>query len=159
MTDVLPDIPAQDPNKCDKCLRRVYGRVTAWQVMTAREDFEKEWLHMVITEGEKVHIITRRCFEGALRHHFAGVVEAVEGGMIRVIGHLFVYDQVKAEFVRKKQRRTRIFGMGDAGLIITVLPETVEVDDLHYIMDTSGIRTLTDNHTFAINVTEFGVFR
>jgi len=114
---------------------------------------------MVISRGEKVHVITRRQFEADLSRHFAGVVEEAAEGIVRAVGYTCVYDQAKSEFVRRGERRTRLFGSGDAGLIINVLPETVDLESLRYSPDENGLRALTDAQGFEMIIGEFGAFR
>jgi hypothetical protein len=45
---------------------------------------------MVLTEGEKVHVITRRLFDNDLRRHFVGEVKAVSDVAVRLEGYAFV---------------------------------------------------------------------
>jgi len=53
-------------------------------------------------------------------------------------------------------KRIRVFSLNDAGLIISVLPASAELDDLHYLIDEKGQRILTDDREFEMNVSEFG---
>jgi hypothetical protein len=114
---------------------------------------------MIVSMKEKVHIITRRLFNGDMRRHFVGVVEEATGEAIRVTGYAYIYDQASGEFTRRKNKRTRIFGLTDAGLIVNVLPQTVDLENLRYVMDASGNRIITDDHGFEMNVSEFGSWR
>ena len=41
---------------------------------------------MVIDKGEKIHIVTRRNFEGDLRRHFVGEVVEVQDAAVRIEG-------------------------------------------------------------------------
>ena len=110
---------------------------------------------MVIQLNEKVHIITRRLFEGDLRRHFAGVVEDVAGPNIRVKGFAFVYDEATYEFVRRKDVRIRIFPISDAGVIINLLPSSAKLANITYKIDEIGHRIVTDGESFAMNINEF----
>jgi len=114
---------------------------------------------MVISVGEKVHVVTRRLFEEDLRRHFAGVVEGTTDTAIRVRGYTWVYERSSGEFIRRKAMRTMVMGTSDAGLILSILPETVELDNLRYAMDSKRKRVLTDDHGFEMNVSEFGAMR
>ncbi len=114
---------------------------------------------MTITAGEKLHMITRRLFEGDLRRHFAGVVEEVTGTMIRARGYVFVFDEGTNEFVRRNDERRRLFSASDAGLVINILPLETEVEDLRYKMNEESNRVLTDGKTFSLNINEFGSTR
>lgn len=114
---------------------------------------------MVISTGEKVHIITRRLFEEDLRRHFVGVVETCTETTIRVNGWAFVFDQAVTEFTRRDGARTRVFSLTSAGLIIGVLPGDVDLEKVRYRADKSGGRVLTDDQGFEMNISEFGATR
>ncbi|MCJ7735180.1 MAG: hypothetical protein MUP11_11600 [Anaerolineales bacterium] len=114
---------------------------------------------MTVQVGEKLHIITRRLFEGDLRRHFAGVVEEVTGTIIRVRGYVFVFDEGVNEFVRRNEERRRLFSVSDAGLVINILPLETEVEDLRYKMNDLANRVLTDGKTFSLNISEFSSTR
>ena len=114
---------------------------------------------MIVSENEKVLIMTRRRFDGDLLRHFVGLVEESAGGLIRATGYAFNFDRATGEFVRRTDMRTRLFGIGDAGLIINVLPATVERDNLRYQTDQKGVRNLTDGQGFEMNISEFGAYR
>ncbi|HEY43542.1 MAG TPA: hypothetical protein G4O11_06115 [Anaerolineae bacterium] len=114
---------------------------------------------MLVSKDEKVHIITRRLFDGDMRRHFVGVVEEVTDEAIRVKGYAYIYDQTSGEFARRKNKRTRIFGLTDSGLIVNVIPQTVDLDDLRYVTDESGNRIIIDGHGFEMNISEFGALR
>ena len=111
---------------------------------------------MVIAQGNKLHIITRRLFDTDLRRHFAGVVEEVSGTLIKIKGYVFVFDDSDNQFVRRDEQRTRVFSISDSGLIINVLAEEVDLSQLKYEIDSQGRRMLTDGGAFGLNVTEFG---
>jgi hypothetical protein len=114
---------------------------------------------MIISVGEKVHIVTRRFFEDDLRRHFAGIVEEASETAIRVKGFAWVYEQSSGDFIRRKAARTMVFGLADAGLILTVLPGNVDLDTLRYAMDSTRKRVLADDHGFEMNISEFGASR
>jgi hypothetical protein len=111
---------------------------------------------MVISTDEKVHVITRRGFQADLRRHFAGIVEEATNDTMRVRGYSFVYDPDAGGFSQRKDRRVRVFSLTDAGLIINVLPQTVDLDNLRYAIDELGLRIITDDRGFEMNVSEFG---
>lgn len=52
-----------------------------------------------------------------------------------------------------------VFGLADAGLILTVLPGNVDLDTLRYAMDSTRKRVLADDHSFEMNISEFGASR
>ena len=111
---------------------------------------------MVVSLNEKVHIISRRLFESDLRRHFTGIVEECSEAIIRVKGYAFIFDPILGDFVRREKMRTRLFGLMDAGLIINVLPETVDIENLCYTTDQNGNRIIIDKKGFKMNISEFG---
>ena len=114
---------------------------------------------MPISVGEKLHVITRRLFEGDLRRHFAGVVTAVEGNIVRLEGYVFIFDTRANAWDRRHEKRTRIVGVGDSGHIIKVIPPEVEIDALVYQLDASRHLVVTDGKKFALDINEFGAQR
>lgn len=58
------------------------------------------------------------------------------------------------EFVRRSERRTRIFGLADAGNVINVLPESVEPDNVRYEFSNTGL-FITDGFDFVVDINEF----
>ena len=114
---------------------------------------------MLIQIGEKVHVITRRLFEGDLRRHFVGIVTGADGSALRLSGFAFVFDDSLNDFLRQDERRERVFGLTDAGLVINVLPANANLDTMHYTSDDERRRILTDGETFSFNINEFGINR
>jgi hypothetical protein len=57
---------------------------------------------MVIDKGEKVHIVTRRRFEGDLQRHFVGEVLEAQGAVVRIEGYAFIRDRTRNEFTKTK---------------------------------------------------------
>jgi hypothetical protein len=114
---------------------------------------------MVIEKGEKVHIITRRLFEGDIRRHFVGEVLDSEGSVARVEGYAFVYDSVKNDFVRKPGKRVRIFDLAQTGYIVCVLPDQAILQDLHYKLTDHKNMICTDGKSFQLDISEFGAKR
>ena len=110
---------------------------------------------VVIEIGEKLHIVTRRNFAEDLRRHFAGTVEAVAGGLVRLHGYTFVFNPNALEYRRRPEVRTRIFNLGDAQLIVNVISSQVQVDELEYRMQ-DGRLVVTDGKRFKLDVNEFG---
>ncbi len=112
---------------------------------------------MVVSKNELVHIIIRRLFEKDLMRHFAGTIQDTAECLIRVTGYAFVFDQNTGNFVRRAGKRTLVFSLSDAGLIVSILPDSVDLDNLHYVINENGWRILTDDRDFRVNVSEFSV--
>lgn len=109
----------------------------------------------IISKGQKVHIITRRLFDGDIRRHFAGVIEEVSEPLVRAVGYVFVFDETKNTFVRRDEVRTRVFSLAEAGFIINILPDYVDITNLQYRKNLNGQKVLTDGRTFSLDVSEF----
>ena len=114
---------------------------------------------MLLNSGEKVFVITRRTFEGDLRRHFLGEVKESSDFAVRVTGYIFVFDEMSGEFVRRRELRTRIFSLTDAGVIINIFPKSVNIRDITYQVDENNQRVITDGKTFTMNVNEFAIRR
>lgn len=108
----------------------------------------------VVDVGEKIHIITRRSYKEDVRRHFAGVVTAANGTVVRAEGYLFVFNPVTLEYVRRPELRTKIIGLGDANQIVTVLPWNVVLKRLGYIIR-EGRLVVTDGTDFSLDIVEF----
>jgi len=114
---------------------------------------------MVLKEGEKVHIITRRLFENDLRRHFVGEVQAVSEVAVRLEGYVFVFDAGDVRYVKRPERRVRIFGLADSGSIINVLPAHVDLDALSYQTSAENHMVFTDGKSFSLDINEFSAIR
>lgn len=112
---------------------------------------------MVLDVGEKLYIVTRKNFDGDLRRHFAGEVKAVTENTVRVEGLAFVFDLNSGNFVKKPERRVRIFSLTDAAIIIIVLPATSNLEGISYQRSTGNRLVVTDGKTFTLDLNEFGV--
>lgn len=114
---------------------------------------------MALSEGEQIHVINRRKFEGDLRRHFVGRVEAVSGSVARIRGIAFVFDSNKNQYERKTGVRIRIVGLEDSGILINVLPSEVALDQLRYDTNSQRQLVLTDGAGFCLDINEFNVNR
>ncbi len=108
----------------------------------------------VLDAGVRVHIVFRRRFEGDLKRHFAGTILAVDGAVARVEGHAFVYNTGNNEWEKRPDKRTRIIPLDDADLVINILPDTVDVDALHYAL--VDRRLVATDGTYTLDINEFG---
>ena len=110
---------------------------------------------MVLSPGDKVHIITRRTFPEDVRRHFLGEVSAAEGAVVRATGYIFVYESFDEKFVRRPETRTRIFNCGESGLIVNVLPPDTSLDRVEYIITEENRLVATDRRAFRLDINEF----
>ncbi len=110
---------------------------------------------MLLKPGEKVFIVTRRQFERDLRRHFVGEVECCTDNAVRVKGYVFIFDDMTGSFNRREDIRTRIFPLIDAGIVINVISNQVQIDNNRYEVDNTNQRILTDGDTLRMIVSEF----
>jgi hypothetical protein len=114
---------------------------------------------MLLKSGEKIHVITRRLFEGDLRRHFAGEVVAANETIVRVKGYAFVFYPGPNEYVRRPELRERIIALTDAGNVTSVLPENVNLEELVYRPSEENRLVVTDNRSFCLDINEFSGIR
>lgn len=114
---------------------------------------------MLIRKGEKIHVIMRRAFESQVRRHFAGEVIEAEGAVVRAAGYVFIYDELKAQYIKKVQPRTTIFDLSSGGYIVNLLPEDVLIQDLQYTTVDREFQAMTDGKGFSLDINEFSVRR
>ena len=108
----------------------------------------------LIEPGEIVHVIERRIFQGDVRRHFVGSVQASTDRALRIRGYLFVYDTGASQFLRKPELRVRLVPL-DNRVILNVLPAGIEVDSIGYTRDEEGNLSLTDGEGFELDISEF----
>jgi len=108
---------------------------------------------MVLKPGDKIHVITRRIFPEDVARHFIGEVVECDECVARVQGFPFCLDTTTQTFVRKRNHRTRLVPLTDAGLIITVLESDVDHEALRY-EDVNGRLVLTDGNKIKLDLTE-----
>ena len=113
---------------------------------------------MILEVGENVHIICRRLFEQDIRRHFVGEVTRTSEIAVLVIGYEFMFVQGVNEFTRRGDKQWRFFSLGDSNNIITVIPKSVNVDDVYYSSEEKSL-IVTDGKNFKIHVHEFGILR
>jgi hypothetical protein len=110
---------------------------------------------MLLKPGEKIHVITRRWFEGDLRRHFAGEIVAANESIARVRGYTFVFHPGPNEYVRRPESRERIIALADAGNIINFIPEDVNLEELVYRPSEENRLVVTDRRSFHLDINEF----
>ena len=111
---------------------------------------------MIFDIGEKVHIIERRYFQTDLRRHFVGEIVRCTNNAIRVVGYSWIYDQTKGEYIRKDEKREKVYGIsGDGRLVINVIPINVDLEAISYqVLPEEGL-VVTDGNEFVLNIREF----
>jgi hypothetical protein len=111
---------------------------------------------MLISEGEKIHVIARRNFDNDVRRHFVGEVRSVGAAAMRVEGYTFIFDQVNNYYIRQPDKRIRIIALADSGNIITVIPRDINLDALIYRHTQDNRVVMTDGSDYCLDINEFG---
>lgn len=110
----------------------------------------------LLAVDDRIHVVTRRLFPEDVRRHFLGVVKAVTGVLVKLEGHSFVFDTFKNAYYRQPEERTRIFDLGNDGLIVNKLPGDLDIDEVRYrVID--SLLVATDLKDFSLQINEFGV--
>ena len=110
---------------------------------------------VVLDEGDRVLIVTRRLFPGDIQRHFVGTVDRGSNSAVRVHGHAFIRDAAHGGFVRRKGQRTRVFPL-DNTLIVFVLPDDVDIEEVKYDHPKPNQLVVTDGKHFNIDISELG---
>lgn len=111
-----------------------------------------------VSISDKLHIITRRRFEGDLRRHFVGEVIGASGDLHSVKGYAFVFVAGSNEYKKLAEVRTRLFSLGQDGLVVNKIPSTVSLAALGYrVIDRRLV--VTDGKDFSLDINEFGEAR
>jgi hypothetical protein len=109
----------------------------------------------ILAIGDKLHIMTRRLFADDVHPHFVGEISAVAGPLFKALGYSFVFDSGSNSYVKHPEARTRLFSLSDAGHIINVIPQEVDVQALQYRV-VAGRLAITDSRDFSLEINEFG---
>ena len=109
----------------------------------------------VLAVGDKVHIMTRRLFADDVHPHFVGEISAVSGPLFKAQGYVFVFDSATNSYLKHPAVRTRLFSLSDAGHIINVIPQEVDLDSLKYRVVSKRLE-VTDGVGFSLEINEFG---
>lgn len=109
----------------------------------------------IVTIGDKLHVVTRRLFEGDVSSHFMGAVVGNTGSLCELEGYAVVFDAGRREWIRRPDVRKRVYSLAEAGHVVTRLPRSIDIEDLHYERR-DGELLLTDGMEFELNLSEFG---
>lgn len=114
---------------------------------------EEEREKRILDCGDRLLIVTRRLFPGDVPFHFVGIVDRATQNAILIHGYAFVFEN--GAFVRCRGQRSRVFPL-DNQVILSVLPDDVDVSRVHYERGEDGQVSVTDGQQFRIDVREFG---
>jgi hypothetical protein len=112
---------------------------------------------MLLKSGNKIHVITRRQFENDLRRHFIGEVTGSADDVVRAKGYAFVLDKSLNKYIRSPEKRDLLFSLVDAGNIVNVLPDSVNIEASDYKISHEGRLVVTDGESFSLDIHEFGI--
>lgn len=113
---------------------------------------------MLLEIGEKVHVATRRRFEGDVRRHFVGEVVSVEGALARLSGYAFVFDPNRDDYIRYSEKRVRILDLSDVGNVTNILPRDTTLEEVTYTLEDRKLM-VTDGKNLKLDINEFGPYR
>jgi hypothetical protein len=108
---------------------------------------------MILKQGEKIHVVHRRYFEKETRRHFVGIVEGYEGGVARVVGHVYSLDRTEGTFERRPEERIRIISLSSGDLFVNVIPDFVDLHKIHYKQVKKAVR-VTDGSSWYLDLSE-----
>jgi hypothetical protein len=114
---------------------------------------------LIVSKDEKLHIVLRRRFDEDVRRHFIGIVQEAEGATVRFEGYLFVFDTSTNEFVKRPDKRYSIFDLAAEGYLVSILPDSVILDELMYKVNSKGTLVCTDDKSVSLEISEFGARR
>jgi hypothetical protein len=101
----------------------------------------------------------RRSYDGQLQRHFVGQVDSADGAIVRATGYVFIYDDNKAQYVKKTPQRTTILNLAESGYFVNLIPSAVNIDDLQYeVIDRTNL-ACTDGKSFVLDINEFSTRR
>ena len=110
---------------------------------------------MILSPGEKIHVVERRYFPGDISRHFCGeVVECSEQNLVRLKGYLWVWDAMKKEFIKKAEMREKILFLGDR-LTVNVVPREVNLSSIKYVIDIKRGLLVTDGKGWSLDINEY----
>lgn len=72
----------------------------------------------------------RSLYEQSTRRHFIGSVLVASGALCRLEGFVFIYDEKKTEFIKKKERRTTVIDVAESGYIVNIIDPNVSLEEV-----------------------------
>lgn len=108
---------------------------------------------MILDSGEKIHVIIRQLYDTDAKRHFVGVVESCEGTLARAKGYILALETKSNQFIKHGTVRTRIIPLGCEGIIVNVLPDTVEIEKIAYKYQPGRDTLVTDGSEWHLDLT------
>ncbi len=110
----------------------------------------------MIIPGTKAHVVYRALYEKSVRRHFLGEVTVAEGAACLLEGYAFVWDEHKATFTRKPEKRTTVIDLAESGYIVNLLDDDLVLENVEYRYLKDVGLVATDGANFMLNINEFG---
>ncbi len=108
---------------------------------------------MILANCEKVHVLHRRNREHEPHRHFMGEVEDYQGGVVRVIGHLYPVDREQGGFIRRPELRVRRIPIVAGDTFVNVIPEAVDLEQISDHQEKKAIR-VTDGSEWHLDLSK-----
>ena len=109
---------------------------------------------MVLRSGDKLLIVHRRLFDKDQSRLFIGRVEEYDAGLVKVAGRTFVRDPLSGEYVGRADTRIKILALSSGTLIVYQLPQNTQLENIQFILDSSGGITMTDGNVLSMDISE-----
>lgn len=110
---------------------------------------------MIVSKGEKVHVVYRALYENSTRRHFLGEVVQSEGAICRIEGYVFVFDKKSEIYIRKNEKRITIIDLAESGHVTNIIDSEVDINNVKYKYVKDQGMIVTDEKTFSLNINEF----
>ena len=78
---------------------------------------------------------------------------------MRASGYAFIYDEMKARYVKNPVKRTTILDLAESGYIVIMLPSMADIDELKYETIDRAFLAISDGKGYLLDVNEFGTKR
>ncbi len=108
---------------------------------------------MFLDSGDRLLVVHRRLFEKDHPRFFIGTVLDWDGGVAKVSGHSWVFNQMTGKFVKKPDKRTKIIAVSSGTLLVYQLPAGTPLESLELRYGKGGEITLV-GPSFEMDLTE-----
>ena len=82
------------------------------------------------------------------------MVEAYDGGVARVTGHVYTVDIAKFKYFRRPDMRTRLISVVSGDVFLNILPASVDLEKVIYRQEAAGVR-VTDGSDWHLDISEY----
>ncbi|MCT6698163.1 hypothetical protein [Rheinheimera sp. 4Y26] len=107
----------------------------------------------MLKNNDKLLVCYRRLFINDENRFFLGTVDEYDNGLVKITGHSFLRDGITGQIAEKSSQATKILSISAGSLIVYLLPDSVDIDKLHFSQQKLKI-CLTDGQDFSLDLTE-----